>query len=245
MNRTDQRFVIPGTTQSVHAARLHEVIEWLADGESGVIVGHNLHSLYLSETDDQFAAVYRNASLVLVDGMPVRWLLALRRRDWAGERLGSCDWLAHLHRAGLERIAVIGGTPDVNAAFVEALLAQSAGKYVTGWDGYAGLAQLVELNWEPLAACRPELIIVGLGMPLQESFIPEIESRVPMTKVAAVGGAIDQMVGVQRRAPRAVQRLGLEWLFRLVRDPRRLASRYLVEPWKLAYVLGRKRLVGG
>lgn len=79
----------------------------------------------------------------------------------------------------------------------------------------------------------PDILLVGMGMPRQEAWILANRHAVPRGVMFSVGAAFDYEAGAQTAAPRWMGRLGLEWLFRLASQPRRLAFRYLVEPWFL------------
>ena len=87
----------------------------------------------------------------------------------------------------------------------------------------------------------PQLLLVGMGMPLQERLASELRGSTRVPVIAAVGGAVDQISGAQSLAPRWVGRMGFEWLWRLASDPRRLTGRYVVEPVRLAGLLLTRR----
>ncbi|BBZ06404.1 hypothetical protein MDOR_05730 [Mycolicibacterium doricum] len=97
---------------------------------------------------------------------------------------------------------------------------------VSGVDGYVSsdiaLTRIIDFD--------PDLVLVGLGMPRQELFLLSHLAQLPDATYATVGGAIDYLAGTTRLAPRWLGRFGLEWVWRLVNQPRRLAHRYLVEP---------------
>ena len=221
-----------------------EVVAWIADrrGTGGLVVGHNLHSAYLFLTDVAFREVYESADLAIVDGMPIAVLSRLSARGRNIPRVGSTDWIPLLDSSAVRRIAVIGGAPEISDKFSALLADHLQDVEVRGWNGYEDLQRLSTHAWAEVAAYSPELVILGLGMPLQEQLTPEIRQAIPDAILALVGGALDQLTGVQRRAPRVLQRLGLEWLWRLALAPRRLAHRYVVEPWKLLWITatGRK-----
>ena len=81
---------------------------------------------------------------------------------------------------------------------------------------------------------KPHILFVGMGMPRQESWIATVFYDLPACVVFSVGAAFDYEAGVQKSAPRWMGRVGLEWAYRLLHDPRRLFHRYCVEPWSLA-----------
>ncbi|WP_300644674.1 WecB/TagA/CpsF family glycosyltransferase [Nocardioides sp.] len=211
-----------------------EIVAWVNDPtKTGTITGCNLHSLYLYCVDPVFRRVYDKSAVSLADGSPIAWLasLAFRKRV---QKVGSTDWLRILPPSRAP-IVVIGGSPSVNAEFCRQLHDREVGTSgIEGIDGYDGLAELLA-GRHPIGGPSAEanLVIVGLGMPLQEHLEAKFRAFFPRSKIALVGGALDQLVGYQQLAPAWMRSSGLEWMWRLVRDPKRLAYRYLIEPLKL------------
>jgi len=219
---------------------------FVAEGVTRTVVGHNLHSVTLFHSDPEFRALYENSDVVLLDGAPVLWLWG-RAGDTDGPvmdyRLGSTDWIPALGSVeGLERIAVIGAGAEANAKAVARLAdivpnAKVAGMPGEGWNG--------ELEGEAVAwltELRPQLVLLGLGMPLQEMVLQRRLATLPPAVYCTVGGAIEQIAGIQKLAPRWLGRLGLEWAWRLMLHPRRVAYRVFGEPWVLLGLLIRRRL---
>ena len=224
------------------AAQVGNLIQTCPDKRL-LIVGHNLHSTYLLRKDRLFAEVYERADITLIDGQPVRLLCGFGEsgRPSSEYRVGSVDWLSTVGRSWkVDRIAVIGASILSNSRTV-AHLTRMSGSTVRGWHGEQWSESRAQQVIEELAIYRPSLTIVGLGMPLQEHFFHEYENLLPQAPVALVGGAIDQLSGWQVRAPDWIGKLGLEWLWRLSRDPRRLGHRYLVEPLLLAGEIVREK----
>lgn len=242
----DIRQQVPFLNVDVRPMKPCQIIQWLDErvGVRTVVLGHNLHSVYLYNTVPEFRAAYDRADLRLVDGFPILLgvnLLRVRNRRWplGGQfRTGSCDWIPELHHsASIRRIAVIGASAESNGRAVDKLAELNPSFIVRGWDGFDELELLRADGLSALQSFMPDLVLVGLGMPLQERFIYDEFSNLPETVIAAVGGALDQLSGTQAAAPRVFGGIGLEWLYRLASDPKRLAYRYLVEPWMLARTL--------
>lgn len=201
-----------------------------------VVLGHNLHSAYLYHTDQEFRDVYDQAEVVLMDGAPVAVDRLLSGGKGSYPRLGSTDWLPAFrpHLNG-KRVLVVGTDAETNAKFVSWL--EAGGARARGVPGTDWSPQKEEVALAEVRSFTPEMLIVGLGMGRQEEFIARaVDEADARGVIAAVGGAIDQLVGTQRNAPRWMGKFGLEWLWRLATQPRRLAGRYLVEPWKLLAV---------
>ncbi|WP_426996243.1 WecB/TagA/CpsF family glycosyltransferase [Pseudarthrobacter sp. N5] len=219
---------------------------FVADGSTRTVLGHNLHSVTLFHAEPEFRALYERSDVVLIDGAPVLWLWS-RARKASGRvmdyRLGSTDWLTDLGRVnGLERIAVIGASPMANARAVERLRSIVPEAQVSGMagEGWNSVVEETALAW--LDEIRPQLVLIGLGMPLQESVIHRHLESLPPAVYCAVGGAIEQIAGIQKLAPRWLGRIGLEWAWRLMLHPRRVAYRVFGEPWVLIGLLIRRRL---
>jgi N-acetylglucosaminyldiphosphoundecaprenol N-acetyl-beta-D-mannosaminyltransferase len=214
-------------------------------GGRRTVVGHNLHSCYLYQTLPDFKALYDSADVVLLDGAPV--YTVWKRQASAGApdssyRVGSTDWIKHLGSvAGLDRVAVVGTNELSNGQACRRLEVLLPGAKVLGWAGQDWDADRESAVVDELQAFGPNLVLVGLGMPLQESFLWQRRDDLPDAVYGAVGGALDQISGHQRLAPRWLGRLGFEWLWRLILSPRRVFGRVFLEPWKLAAVLARRK----
>jgi N-acetylglucosaminyldiphosphoundecaprenol N-acetyl-beta-D-mannosaminyltransferase len=206
-----------------------------------LFLNHNLHSLYLFETDARFRALYDQAEVVVADGMPVIALAKAKvlkiRAQSRENRFGSTDWIDYVVNAGTYsgRIALIGGTAPSLAHMVDHLSKSLPRAKVSGWDGYGGRIELEQSKLEGLREFKPDLVLVGLGMPRQEYFLLDNMGFLPAAIYATVGGAFDYYSGIQTLAPRWMGAYGLEWLWRLSHSPLRLGHRYLVEPVKLAW----------
>lgn len=213
------------------------LLERLRSGGPLLLGNLNLHGVYLYHTDPQFAAFCDRCDVVLIDGAPLAWVAGVRARF----RVGSTDWLdALLPRAAGVRILAIGGTPDVSAGAERHFRAAYPSVEWNGVDGYVS-AQLDESLRLRIRAA--DLILVGMGMPLQEKWILDNMNDLEGKVVANIGGCLDYYVGAQRLAPRWLGAVGLEWMYRLLMDPRRLARRYLVEPFLLVGVLVKRSTV--
>ena len=248
---------VPLLDVDVTALCAEELIEaisgYVSDGTTKVVLGHNLHSVTLFHSSPDFRSLYERSDVVLMDGAPVAMLWGLGRRGGSrGEaaglmeyRLGSTDWVPALGGVeGLHRIAVVGAGPEANSKTVERLRQIVPGAEVSGRPGENWDAASEEAAVAWLAEFRPQLVLLGLGMPLQESVLHRRLNELPPAVYCTVGGAIEQLAGLQKLAPRWLGRLGLEWAWRLVLHPGRVAYRVFGEPWVLLGLLVRRRLSG-
>jgi N-acetylglucosaminyldiphosphoundecaprenol N-acetyl-beta-D-mannosaminyltransferase len=209
-----------------------------------LVVGQNLHSTYLATIDRSVSAVYSRANLVLADGFPI-WLasriFSLSRGSASkADRIGSTDWIPRLAAQNAPlRVFVIGASASSNSEFCSRLSGVATNWSVKSFSGQNWSESKASEALRIASQFRPNLTFIGLGMPLQEQFIDKHLHEFQGV-VALVGGAIDQLSGTQRNCPRWLGKLGLEWLWRLVSQPKRLAFRYLVEPWLLVWTLVKR-----
>ena len=219
---------------------LHHVQAWVSQGCKALVANHNLNSLNLVRHHAEMADFYRKADLVEVDSAPlIAFARLLGIHGKAFHRCTYLDWRDHFwslaDRQGW-RILYLGGAPGVAETARQRLSAAYPGATIAVRDGFfdatPGSADTLSVLAE-IAAFRPQILFVGMGMPRQEQWISRNFHALPDSVIFSVGAAFDYEAGAQRPAPRWMGRMGLEWLYRLVRDPRRLAKRYLVEPWGL------------
>jgi len=206
-----------------------EIVEtaW-RQGKGLQIVTLNAEMVVAAQQDRELDRIIRHAHLIIPDGSGVVW--ALRLSGQAIERLAGIDLAsAALHRAAIagRPVALIGGRPDVLATLEKVLPKVHPGlKIVASHHGYFTAAE-EEAVVDELAGCQPELVLVALGVPKQEYFIDQWRSAFPKAVMIGVGGSFDIWTGLSRRAPRFMQRLHLEWLYRLISEPwrwRRIGS---------------------
>lgn len=231
--------------QSVDLVRpeevLHQVETWVATGRKAIVANHNLNSLALLQRCPELAAFYERADLVEVDSTPLihfARLLGLQGR--AFHRCTYLDWREHFwslaDRNGW-RVHYVGGESAVVEVARERLGKLYPRTNIRVRDGYfdatPGSADNRAVVAE-VAAFAPQILFVGMGMPRQELWIADNLEALPDCVIFSVGAAFDYEAGAQAAAPRWMGRLGIEWLFRLLHDPRRLARRYLIEPWSLS-----------
>ncbi|HVT66038.1 MAG TPA: WecB/TagA/CpsF family glycosyltransferase [Mycobacteriales bacterium] len=210
------------------------------------VANHNLHSAHIVQNDPAMREFVDNADVTLIDGFPIYLLARMAPEgvdiDWRTRmRVGTLDWVSKVQTLRhLRRLAVIGSTAESNAGAVTHFRGLLPDVEILGVPGADWDARSASEAVEKLAEFRPNLVLVGLGMPRQEGFLQQYAAQLPPAVYATVGGAIDQLSGHQRGAPRILGQYGLEWLWRLVAEPRRLAYRYLIEPWFLVRpIVGR------
>lgn len=213
------------------ARLMAEVSARLAAGRGFALATLNLDHLVKLPRDGAFRDAYAAQDLVTADGNPVVWLARLAGREVA--LLPGSDLitpLAELAAAQGVPVALIGGTEASLEAAAGALEARVPGLRVAariappmGFDPEGAAA---DAALDALAASGARLVFVALGAPKQERLAARGRARHPEIGFVSIGAGLDFIAGTQRRAPRLVRRLALEWLWRAASDPARLAGRY-------------------
>jgi N-acetylglucosaminyldiphosphoundecaprenol N-acetyl-beta-D-mannosaminyltransferase len=227
------------------------VSDWLGAVEDAietrrqlVMVGQNLHSVYLAARDERLRELQERADHIRVDGIPL--ILIGRLLGYPLKlihRSGFMDLYKPLMLRAREmdwKIYYLGARPEVLERGLATIRASFPGIAIRGSSGYFDPSdpnQSVRII-EDINRNRTDLLIVGMGMPRQEHWILENLCRIDASAIVASGAAMDYIAGAVPMAPRWLSSLGLEWIYRLLQEPRRLWHRYLIEP---LYVI---RLVG-
>jgi N-acetylglucosaminyldiphosphoundecaprenol N-acetyl-beta-D-mannosaminyltransferase len=209
----------------------------------------NLHGIYLYHRSPAMREFYSKATLVWPDGMSLislAWLsgIPLRRKN----RIAFVDLLpdlCELASAKGWRIFYLGAAPGVAQRGLEILRQRYPDLQMECAHGYFDVTRGSQDNQAILAilkAYRPHILMVGMGQPRQEQWISENWDSLPVNAVFHPGACMDYIAGVVPTPPRWMGKIGLEWLFRLASEPKRLWRRYLIEPWFLLPVLLRQLL---
>jgi len=202
----------------------------------------NVAKLMALRGDEQLRESVERCELITADGQPIVWASRLLH-DPLPSRVAGIDLMqalmARASRAGY-RIYVLGARPEVLETAVSRIRAEHPAIAIVGYrDGYYADAE-EEAVAEEIAAARPDILFVAMSSPRKEYFLMRHGRTIGVPFVMGVGGAIDVIAGVTKRAPGTMQQLGLEWLFRLAQEPRRLARRYALTNSQFLLVLARE-----
>ena len=230
---------------------LDRITELAARGRPSIVVTPNVDHLMKCRRDPEFRRVYARADLVLADGMPILWASRLLGRRIV-EKVSGSDLLPELcataARGGLS-VYFLGGRPGAADRCGRLMRQRHPELRVAGADcPDHGFEKDPSRNERVVAAvreARPDLLFVGLGSPKQEYWILENLDRLGSPVLLGVGASIDFAAGAAKRAPRWMQRSGLEWLYRLIHEPRRLWRRYLIEDSPFFFLVLRQKLRRG
>ena len=221
----------------VHAINMNSAISqiaaWIAHRDRHYVCVTGVHGIMESRRDPSLRRIHNQAGLVTPDGMPLVWFGRLRgfsqmRRVYgpdlllaACERSISTGWSHYFY----------GGGPGVAEKLAERLSARYPGLKVAGCSTPPFRALTSEEDAAAIAqinASGADLLWIGLSTPKQERWMAAHLNRVTVPVMLGVGAAFDFHAGLKPQAPRWMQRPGLEWLFRLASEPRRLWKRYLI-----------------
>lgn len=230
------------------ALTLAETIEAVAalvrSGKGGSLFTPNVDHLIMAGENPRFRAAYARASLALVDGMPVLWASRLLGTPLP-EKVSGSDLVVPLARRAAEegwRVYLVGGAPGV-AAKAARELAERYGVNVVGHDSPMlsrdGESPDEGRVFERISRARPHLVFVAFGAPKQELWIERARDALGGGVAVTVGASLSFVTGDLRRAPRWMSRSGLEWVYRLASEPRRLWHRYLVRGPRFLSIVAR------
>lgn len=205
------------------AGTLARIEEWMASpaGPCRQICTVNPEFVVDAQSNPEFAAALGRADLRVPDGIGV--VLAIRLAGWTQrERVTGSDGIERISARAARRgwrVFYLGAAPGVAARAAQTLAARYPGLVVCGtYSGSPAARDWSEIHAR-LVAAEPDILLVAFGHPHQDLWIDRHKHDLPARVAVGVGGAFDFVAGVTQRAPVPIQRLGLEWLYRFIREP--------------------------
>jgi N-acetylglucosaminyldiphosphoundecaprenol N-acetyl-beta-D-mannosaminyltransferase len=226
---------------------IDEIDRWVRQGYRSYVTLTGVHGIMESVRNEEIRRVHNAAGLVLPDGMPLVWML------WHGgfkfaDRVCGPDLMPALFNHSEEtgyRHFLYGATLRTLELLKDNLKQKFPAAEIVGAHAPpfrpAG-ADEDEAVIEAINASAADIVWVGLSTPKQELWMARHRHRLSAPVLIGVGAAFDFHAGLVRQAPRRLQRLGLEWIFRTAMEPRRLAKRYLRNNPSFLALLAAKRL---
>jgi N-acetylglucosaminyldiphosphoundecaprenol N-acetyl-beta-D-mannosaminyltransferase len=216
--------------------------------DRGYVCAVSVHSLTIALDDAEMAEVFRGAKLVLPDGMPVVWAANMLGAKLTGRVYGPELMLRYSERCAERghRVWLFGGRDQGSLAQLALnLRRRHPGINIVG--GYSPpfrpmTEEEEETLVEQINGARPDILWVGIGAPKQEKWMARMRDRLEVPVMCAVGAAFDFHAGRISQAPAWMQRRGLEWVYRLAQEPRRLFPRYLYSNPRFVLAFARQYL---
>lgn len=220
----------------IDALSFAEAVEHIVTSpQGGCVLTPNLDHFYAHARSPRVRAAYERCELVLPDGMPLIWASRLQGTPLPGRVAGS-DLVFSLSQAAAGQgrsLFLLGGSPGTADSAATELRRRYPGLAVAGTHcpplGFERSPGEIAALTDAVGAARPDLVYIGLPLARQLVVMDALREVVPGAWQVGLGVSFSFVTGDVRRAPAWMQRSGLEWLFRLSQEPKRLARRYLVE----------------
>jgi len=241
----DELLGLPFDAVTMDAAVAHCLALCRARRASHTVITANASHLCMMRRDPELAQACRAGDLILADGMSVVWSLRASGRR-IPERVTGVDLMARLLAAAGEnrlRVYFLGAKPHVVKTLTERARKENPGIEIAGFrDGYFKPEEHESII-EEIRSSDAHMLFVGMPTPFKETWCERHRDRLNVPVIVGVGGSFDVLAGFIKRAPHWVQSLGLEWLWRLLMEPRKLWRRYLTTNSEFIWFAGREILV--
>lgn len=213
-----------------------DAIEYIKS-KRGQVVTINPEMMDFSQKNEYFAQIIKEAELVIPDGIGVQ--IGLKIMGYNTKRIPGVEFARKLIDACAgEPFAMVGAKPEVVEKAAENLKKEVTNlNLVYAHDGYFSDDKVI---MDELVSAKPSLVLVALGSPKQEEFIYKLKKELPNAIMVGVGGSFDVWSGMVKRAPEVYQKLGLEWLYRTVKEPKRFKRIFPALPLFVLKVLKEK-----
>lgn len=223
-----------------------ELARWIKDDEHHYVCVTGVHGIMESQDDPELLEIHNRSGLTVPDGMPTVWA-----GHWAGfasmQRVYGPDLMPAFIAAGIApgwKHFLYGAAEGVADLLATKLRERFPGVEIVGTycPPFRPLTEEEEGEVADLInSSGADVVWVGLSTPKQERWMDRMTERLDANVVLGVGAAFDINAGLLTRAPRLVQRMGMEWLYRLFKEPRRLAKRYLKNNPRFVFRILRRR----
>ena len=236
-------FLITSYTDVSEAEFLDDVGRLLASGGKGAyMVSLNVDQVVKADRDPAFRKAFNTADFILMDGVPLI-KIARRKGLHVSEKVSGSDLIFSLCARAAEEgwtCFFLGGRDGVPERAAENLAARCPGLKVAGAYsppyGFEKDPELLAETVRRVAQASPDVCFICLGEPKQTMFACEYGAKMGYGIGLCLGAAIDFAAGSAKRAPKWMQKAGLEWLYRFTKEPKRLFKRYFIDSWRFLLV---------
>lgn len=225
-----------------------ERISYLTENtKHSYVVTPNVDHIVKLEKDPEFFEIYENASLILTDGQPLIWISKLYKTSII-EKISGADLFPRVCKLAAQKkykLFFLGAAEGVADIAATKLIMKYPGLNIVGTYspkfGFENDPNEIKNIINVIKENIPDILIVGLGTPKQEKFIYRNKELLNVPISLGVGASIDFEAGTQKRAPVWMSKCGLEWFYRLCREPHRLFKRYLIDDIKVIKLIWKYR----
>lgn len=200
------------------------ILTWLYEENSRMVFTPNSEMVMTAQHDEKLKCALGAADMVIPDGIGVVWASKYSEKKLS-ERVAGCDLVQDVLKelAGTDKtVYFLGGAPGVAELASDNMRKKHVGLKIIGTQHGYFKQEEDNIIVENIKSLKPDLLLVGLGVPRQEKWIVDNKDRLGVKVAIGVGGTIDIMAGTAKRAPVIFQKLGLEWSYRLIKQPTRI-----------------------
>ena len=228
---------------------LEQIDNMIVEGKPSYVVTPNVNHIVLLEKDEEFKALYDKADLILTDGQPLIWISRWKKNPIV-EKVSGSDLFPKVCELAAQKghsLYILGAGEGVAEEAAKKMQEQYSGLKIAGVYspafGFENQPETVREIMAHIQAAKPDVLAVSLGSPKAEKFIYRYLNEMQVPVSMSIGAAVDFAAGNVKRAPQWMSRCGLEWLYRVMREPKRLAKRYIVDGFSMISVLIKYRKV--
>lgn len=241
MNR--ERFLNTSIDNVTLRESLNIVDGFIRSDKPHYVVTPNVDHIVKLEQDTEFKKVYDDADLILTDGMPLIWISKLLKKP-IKEKISGSDFFPAVCKLADEKgysIFLLGAAEGVAKKAAENIqnMYPNIAKinYYSPSFGFESNRDETDNIVEMIRKEQPDILAVGVGAPKQEKFIYNNYKEIGVPVTLAIGATIDFLAGNVKRAPKWMQKSGLEWFYRLGKEPKRMFKRYLIDDLKIIKIV--------
>ncbi len=222
---------------------INESEKLINNGEYNYVVTPNVDHIVKLEKDNEFKEVYNNADLILTDGMPLIWISRLKKNK-IKEKVSGSDYFPNLCKIACKKgykIFLLGAREGVGEQARLNIEKKYSGINIVGVYsppyGFENDIEEIKKIIDRVNNTKPDILAVGLGAPKQEKFIYKYRNELKVPLSLGIGATIDFEAGNEKRAPKILQKVGLEWFYRFLREPKRMFKRYFIDDIKIIKII--------
>ena len=224
-------------------AAICKINELIVNKKPSYVVTPNVDHIVKLEEDKEFQEVYKSADLILTDGMPLIWISKLKKKP-IKEKVSGSDLFPKVCKMAADKgykVFLLGAAEGVADKAADNLRKKYEGLNIIGTYspsyGFENKEDEIKHIIRIINDIKPDILAVGLGAPKQEKFLYKYRNKLNVPISLAIGATIDFEAGNVSRAPKWMQNSGLEWFYRLLKEPKRMFKRYLVDDIKIIKIV--------